>query len=141
MQAEAVERICPVISMRGPHVLRKTVQSTKTEKPSCSPFIASRGSAASLRRGRPPAFLARLERWPAATNNWLIRKIALCGNAEAAQHHAWNVPAALTVAGLQRTLAALSDLEQATVKRDSRAAMELPREVVYSSANARMSLK
>ena len=39
------------------------------------------------------------------------QKIALCGNAEAA-------------------LAALSDLEQATVKRDSRAAMELPREVV-----------
>jgi hypothetical protein len=58
------------------------------------------------------------------------QKIALCGNAEAAQHHAWNVPAALTVAGLQRTLAALSDLEQATVKGDSRAAMELPREVV-----------
>ena len=58
------------------------------------------------------------------------QKIALCGHAEAAQHHAWNVPAALTVPGLRRTLAALSDLEQATVKGDSRAAMELPREVV-----------
>jgi hypothetical protein len=57
------------------------------------------------------------------------QKIALCG-AEAAQHHAWNVPAALTVPSLRRTLAALSDLEQATVKGDSRAAMDLPREVV-----------
>ena len=59
------------------------------------------------------------------------QKIALCGNAEAAQHHAWNVPAGLTVAGLRKTLAELSHLGEAlVVKEDSRAAMELPREVV-----------
>ena len=57
-------------------------------------------------------------------------KIALCGNVEAAQHQAWNVPAGLTVAGLRRTLAELNDLEKATVKGDLCAAMELPRKVV-----------
>jgi hypothetical protein len=58
------------------------------------------------------------------------QKITLCGNVEAPQHQAWNMPAGLTVAGLRRTLAELSDLEKAIVKGDSRAAMKLPREVV-----------
>src|SRR5262245_23272889 len=57
------------------------------------------------------------------------QKIALCGNADLVHHHAWNVPVGLTVAGLRRTLAELSDLERAqSGKRDSHKSIDLPTE-------------
>ncbi len=40
------------------------------------------------------------------------RKIALCAHASLLQRRTWIAPAALTVAGLRRTLAELSNLER-----------------------------
>lgn len=61
-------------------------------------------------------------------------KIALCGSTDLTQQRAWAVPEGLTVAGLRRALAALSDYERAPIVRSRLAMAGTPRKARKEAA-------